>query len=147
MSPFQPDEDLVSLAANTSADNLDPLFLRLGELDPDLPLGAAPFDASVYIEAGKAWWERNRAVIRSYACCNAALQKGAGKAGSNLLNAAFLLLAEHFGSPLATYAVIIFLKEAVGDTLDEAALRSFRGWCGDDWREQELTSTKGIDKL
>jgi hypothetical protein len=141
MSEFEPEEDLTALYANTSHGNLGPLFHRLGELDPDLPLGAAPFDAAVYIEAGKAWWARNRPVVRSYACCNATLQRTAAKAGSNLLNAAFLLLAHHFGSPLATYAAVLLVKEAAGDTMDEAVLRAFRQWCGEDWRPQESDQT------
>jgi hypothetical protein len=143
MSEFEPDEDLIALYASTSAQSLDALFGRLGELDPDLPVGAAPFDPAFYVEAGKAWWTRNRALVRSYACCNAAIQRAAANAGSNLVQAAFLLLAQHFGSPLATYAAVLFVKEAAGDALDEAVLRRFREWCGEDWRVQKSDEPSG----
>ncbi|GEM_PF-6940297 len=134
-------KDLTDLYEKSSQGNLDPLFQRLGELDPDLPLGAA-FDPAGYVEAGKTWWKRNKSVVQSYACCNPTLQKTAAKGGSKLLSAAYLLFAQHFSSGLATCAAVLFVIEVAGESLDEAVLRAFRNWCGDEWRE-ELDHAQG----
>ncbi len=129
-----PEENIPALYARAASGDIDTVFERLGEFDPDLPLGAQPFNPAELVAAGRAWWERNRPVIRSYVCCNTAIQKAAGKAGSYAAEAAFGILAAHFGGPLATYASVIFIREAIGDALDEAAMRHLKAWCGGDWR-------------
>lgn len=113
---MEPEEDITALYALVAhSGNLDIVFERLGSFDPDLPLGALPPDHATYLAAGRAWWERNKPVIRSYVCCNSAIQKAASKAGSTAATAAFGILATHFGGPLATYASVVFVQEAIGE--------------------------------
>ncbi|MCW6511467.1 hypothetical protein [Lichenifustis flavocetrariae] len=135
MASVEPEEDIGRLYDSVGLNNLDPLFLRLGEFNPDLPLGATPHDPATFIAAGRDWWQRHGPSVRSYVCCNGALRKVTSKGGSSFAEAAFGVLAGHFGGPIATYASVIFVKEAVGDALDEAVIRKFKSWCGDAWQE------------
>jgi hypothetical protein len=131
---MEPEEDIARLYDSVDRRDLDILYQRLGEFNPDLPLGAAPLDRATYVAAGREWWNDHAPLVRSYVCCNAAIQKAASKAGSGAAQAAFVVLAAHFGGPLATYASVLFVKEALGDALDEALARNFKAWCGDAWR-------------
>jgi hypothetical protein len=134
MSSIEAEEDIDLLFKSITPKNVDLLYQRLGEFNPELPLGAAPHDPQTYIASGRAWWTKHLPQIRSYVCCNEAIQTAASKAGSNTAQAAFAILAAHFGGPLATYASVLFVKDVIGDAVDEAVMRNFKAWCGDTWR-------------
>jgi hypothetical protein len=145
MSSIEPEEDIALLFESITPENVDLLYQRLGEFNPELPLGAAPHDSQTYIAAGRAWWTKHVPQIRSYVCCNEAIQTAAAKAGSNAAQAAFGILAAHFGGPLATYASVLFVKDVIGDAVDEGVMRNFKAWCADAWRSPRPQATQSAE--
>jgi hypothetical protein len=139
---MEPDEDLQALLDKVAlSKSLDYAFLRIGELDPDVGLGAVESDEAK-IQEGQSWWERHKDEVKQFVCQNKTIRI---EGPLTIVQAIFGVLAQIFGGPIATYATVILIKKQFAKPINDLTKDAIDAWCGD-IRPPEASRTAPVAK-